>query len=42
MVKLAQEFENGIAVKLQRYLLLKSWYDLNYIFINSFINRNDF
>lgn len=26
MVKLANEFENGIAVKLQRYLWLKSWY----------------
>jgi len=26
MVKLAKEFEQGIGVKLQRYLCLKSWY----------------
>jgi len=26
MVKLANEFEKGIAVKLQQYLWLKSWY----------------
>jgi len=26
MIKLACEFEKGIAVKLQRYLWLKSWY----------------
>jgi len=26
MIKLANEFEKGIAVKLQRYLWLKSWY----------------
>lgn len=25
MINLANEFEKGIAVKLQRYLLLKSW-----------------
>ncbi|XP_050422523.1 carnitine O-palmitoyltransferase 1, liver isoform-like isoform X2 [Adelges cooleyi] len=31
MVKLASEFENGIAVKLQRYLSLKSWWSSNYV-----------
>ncbi|XP_050540748.1 carnitine O-palmitoyltransferase 1, liver isoform isoform X2 [Daktulosphaira vitifoliae] len=31
MVKLANEFENGIAVKLQRYLCLKSWWSSNYV-----------
>uniref|UniRef100_A0A4D5RA50 carnitine O-palmitoyltransferase n=1 Tax=Scolopendra viridis TaxID=118503 RepID=A0A4D5RA50_SCOVI len=31
MVKLAEEFENGIARKLQRYLLLKSWWASNYV-----------
>ncbi|XP_025421615.1 carnitine O-palmitoyltransferase 1, liver isoform isoform X2 [Sipha flava] len=31
MVKLANEFENGIAVKLQRYLWLKSWWSSNYV-----------
>nr|XP_022908383.1 carnitine O-palmitoyltransferase 1, liver isoform isoform X1 [Onthophagus taurus] len=31
MVKLAAEFESGIAVKLQRYLILKSWFSSNYV-----------
>lgn len=31
MEKLAKEFEEGIAVKLQRYLLLKSWWSTNYV-----------
>lgn len=31
MVKLAQEFESGIGVKLQRYLWLKSWWATNYV-----------
>ncbi|XP_076237733.1 carnitine O-palmitoyltransferase whd isoform X2 [Calliopsis andreniformis] len=31
MEKLAKEFENGIAVKLQRYLILKSWWATNYV-----------
>ncbi|ENN80944.1 hypothetical protein YQE_02649, partial [Dendroctonus ponderosae] len=31
MVKLAAEFENGIGKKLQRYLLLKSWWSSNYV-----------
>lgn len=31
MVKLAEEFENGIAKKLQRYLVLKSWWSSNYV-----------
>jgi len=35
MIKLANEFENGIAVKLQRYLWLKSWY-LFFIFYFSY------
>lgn len=29
--KLAQEFENGIGLKLQRYLMLKSWWSTNYV-----------
>lgn len=31
MEKLAKEFENGIGVKLQRYLILKSWFSSNYV-----------
>lgn len=31
MEKLAEEFENGIGVKLQRYLILKSWWSTNYV-----------
>lgn len=31
MVKLAEEFEHGIAKKLQRYLVLKSWWSSNYV-----------
>ncbi|XP_020286532.1 carnitine O-palmitoyltransferase 1, liver isoform isoform X2 [Pseudomyrmex gracilis] len=31
MEKLANEFENGIGVKLQRYLILKSWWSTNYV-----------
>ncbi|XP_011299301.1 carnitine O-palmitoyltransferase 1, liver isoform isoform X2 [Fopius arisanus] len=31
MEKLAKEFEEGIAVKLQRYLILKSWWSTNYV-----------
>ncbi|XP_063699683.1 carnitine O-palmitoyltransferase 1, liver isoform isoform X2 [Culicoides brevitarsis] len=31
IVKLAQEFENGIAKKLQWYLVLKSWWSTNYV-----------
>uniref|UniRef100_A0A1B6L5C7 carnitine O-palmitoyltransferase n=1 Tax=Graphocephala atropunctata TaxID=36148 RepID=A0A1B6L5C7_9HEMI len=31
MDKLAQEFKAGIAVKLQRYLTLKSWWSSNYV-----------
>lgn len=31
MVKLAADFENGIGVKLQRYLWLKSWWSTNYV-----------
>ncbi|XP_066905403.1 carnitine O-palmitoyltransferase 1, muscle isoform isoform X2 [Halyomorpha halys] len=31
MEKLAQEFQNGIGVKLQRYLVLKSWWATNYV-----------
>lgn len=31
MEKLAEEFQNGIGVKLQRYLLLKSWWATNYV-----------
>lgn len=31
MERLAREFETGIAVKLQRYLILKSWWATNYV-----------
>lgn len=31
MTKLAEEFEKGISVKLQRYLVLKSWWSSNYV-----------
>ncbi|GLV42745.1 withered [Carabus blaptoides fortunei] len=31
MQKLAEDFEKGIATKLQRYLLLKSWWSSNYV-----------
>ncbi|KAL0116876.1 hypothetical protein PUN28_010032 [Cardiocondyla obscurior] len=31
MEKLANEFENGIGIKLQRYLILKSWWATNYV-----------
>lgn len=31
MENLAQEFQKGIAVKLQRYLILKSWWATNYV-----------
>lgn len=31
IVKLAEEFENGISKKLQRYLVLKSWWATNYV-----------
>lgn len=31
MEKLANEFQNGIGVKLQRYLALKSWWSTNYV-----------
>ena len=31
MEKLANEFEKGIGVKLQRYLILKSWWATNYV-----------
>lgn len=31
MTKLADEFFSGIGVKLQRYLLLKSWWSTNYV-----------
>lgn len=31
MEKLAADFENGIAKKLQRYLVLKSWWSTNYV-----------
>jgi len=31
IVRLANEFENGIAKKLQRYLVLKSWWATNYV-----------
>jgi carnitine O-palmitoyltransferase 1, liver isoform len=31
VVKQSQEFENGIAKKLQRYLVLKSWWSSNYV-----------
>ncbi|XP_053693272.1 carnitine O-palmitoyltransferase 1, liver isoform isoform X2 [Sabethes cyaneus] len=31
MERLAKEFQSGIATKLQRYLLLKSWWSTNYV-----------
>lgn len=31
LVRLAAEFESGIAIKLQRYLWLKSWWSTNYV-----------
>lgn len=31
MVRLATEFQNGIGSKLQRYLILKSWWSTNYV-----------
>ena len=31
MEKLAKEFENGLGRKLQRYLILKSWWAANYV-----------
>ena len=31
MVQFAEEFEKGIAVKLQRFLILKSWWSSNYV-----------
>ncbi|XP_058806028.1 carnitine O-palmitoyltransferase 1, liver isoform isoform X2 [Phymastichus coffea] len=31
MEALAHEFQNGIAVKLQRYLMLKAWWSSNYV-----------
>ncbi|XP_072743467.1 carnitine O-palmitoyltransferase 1, liver isoform isoform X2 [Anoplolepis gracilipes] len=31
MERLATEFQNGIGVKLQRYLVLKSWWSTNYV-----------
>lgn len=31
MVKLAKEFEDTLGSKLQRYLLLKSWWSTNYV-----------
>ncbi|XP_014600783.1 PREDICTED: carnitine O-palmitoyltransferase 1, liver isoform isoform X3 [Polistes canadensis] len=31
MERLAKEFQNGIGVKLQRYLILKSWWSTNYV-----------
>lgn len=31
MEKLAEEFEKGIGNKLQRYLILKSWWSTNYV-----------
>lgn len=37
--KLAVEFENGIGKKLQRYLVLKSWWATNYVSgIKKYIN----
>lgn len=29
--KMAEEFENGLGKKLQRYLILKSWWSTNYV-----------
>ena len=34
--RLVKEFEGGIGPKLQRYLLLKSWWATNYVSIRSF------
>ncbi|KAL1117008.1 hypothetical protein AAG570_004336 [Ranatra chinensis] len=31
MERLAKEFQNGIGIKLQRYLILKSWWSTNYV-----------
>ena len=31
MERLAREFESGIGQKLQRYLLVKSWWATNYV-----------
>ena len=31
MVKLVKEFQDGIGNKLQRYLILKSWWAANYV-----------
>ncbi|XP_017892368.1 carnitine O-palmitoyltransferase 1, liver isoform isoform X2 [Ceratina calcarata] len=31
MERLANEFQNGIGIKLQRYLILKSWWATNYV-----------
>ena len=31
MVKLAEEFKKGLGKKLQRYLILKSWWSTNYV-----------
>ena len=31
MERLAKDFEKGIAKKLQRYLVLKSWWSTNYV-----------
>lgn len=31
MERLANEFQNGIGTKLQRYLILKSWWSTNYV-----------
>lgn len=31
IVKLAEDFENGISSRLQRYLVLKSWWATNYV-----------
>ena len=31
MVKLADEFFDGVGKKLQRYLILKSWWSTNYV-----------
>lgn len=30
-VKNAEEFENGVGKKFQRYLILKSWWSTNYV-----------
>ena len=31
MEKLVEEFQNGIGPRLQRYLILKSWWATNYV-----------